>query len=262
MQPPTPALLVLAMFLGPVPAQSHETPVKKPEAPREEPLPRHAALDQILKTFVREGLVDYAGIRLAAQKELTAYLDGLATVAVDKLPRLDQFATYINLYNATMIRAVLDKTAKDAKWTPAAKDFGVFKEPLVRLASGTITLNDLENQVIRPRFQDLRIHVALVCGAHSCPPLLARAYEGLDLDRVLTDNLATFLHDSARNVVDRASKTVRLSRLFDWYKDDFGGEAGVRTLLTKHFDPEVATFRIEYLDYSWDLNAQRAPKDK
>lgn len=227
-------------------------------APPQEPSV-HALFDGILKNRVRDGLVEYPEIRKHDQGTLRSYLEQLAQVDVIKLDKKAQFAFYANLYNASMIQAVLDHTAKDKLWKPSASEFSVFKEKRVRLSSGVITLDHLENKILRPKFGDYRVHVALVCGAQSCPPLLPRAYEGKDLDKVLDANFKAFLRDTGRNRIDVGRKTVHLSKLFEWFKDDFGGEAGVRRLLKKEFGDEVSRYKIAYLEYSWELN-QKARK--
>lgn len=234
------------------------------QEPPPEPVPPKpvwvAGLDHILAAHVHGERVDYEALRKQDAGALRQLLDQLAAVDVAKLDRPARLAFYLDLYNATMLQAVLDHVAKDPKWTPAAAEFAVFEERRVRLASGVVTLNHLENEIVRKQFADPRIHVALVCGARSCPPLPDRAFAPADLDGVLDRRFAAFLADPSRNRVDRAAKVVRLSRLFEWYAADFGGEAGVRKLLGEHFGTEVARYRIEYLDYDWSLNAVQPPE--
>src|SRR5436190_369600 len=146
----------------------------------------HSAFDTILKATVKDGLVDYNAIKSNHLPALSAYLDALAKVDPAKLDRNEQLAFYINLYNATMIRTIIDRLSPT--YSPADKDYGVFKEPLVRLNGRTISLNDLENTIVRPTFKDPRIHVALVCGARSCPPLVPFAYTAANLDETLNAN--------------------------------------------------------------------------
>ncbi len=260
------SLLLLPLLAVCARAQVDPPPAPEPAAtPPATPPPAgapsmHAAFDRLLREHVADGLVDYAAIRDGDRDVLRSYLDRLAEVDPADLGRDARFAFYVNLYNAAMIEAVLDHTAKRPQWTPAADDFAVFKEPRVRLAKGKVTLDHLENEILRPRFEDARVHVALVCGARSCPPLLPRAYEAADLDRVLDANMKAFLHDPARNRIDHETRTARLSRIFEWFAADFGGEAGVRALLARHHGDAVARYRITYLDYSWELNRQPPKK--
>ena len=228
-----------------------------PESP---PASIHVTFGKLLRDRVQAGLVDYTAIRKHDAATLTGYLDRLASIEVKKLGKPEQCAFYANLYNATMIQAVLDHTQQDKDWKPSAKEFSVFKEPRVRLKSGTVTLDHLENEILRPEFKDYRVHVALVCGAVSCPPLLPRAYEGQDLDKVLDANFKSFLRDGVRNRIDARKKTALLSKLFEWFAADFGGEKGIRKLLEAEFGDNVAGYKISYLEYSWDLNEQKKQK--
>lgn len=256
-----------AITLSLLPLLVGSSGAQQPPQGKQEPRPTppveglHSQFDQLLKACVRDGLVDYERIRKESAPALRKYLDGIAAANFEGMTRNEKFSTYVNLYNATMLQAVLDHTDGPADWTPAAEDFGVFKEPRVRLGKRTLSLNELENEILRPQFKDARVHVALVCGARSCPPLLARAYGSSDLDAVLNENLRSFLRDDTRNAVDHAHKTLRLSKIFEWYREDFGGDAGVRRLLREHLGEKVAEYRIEYQDYSWQLNRKPPRKD-
>jgi hypothetical protein len=174
---------------------------------------------------------------------------------VEKLPRDEQLAHYINLYNATMLHAVAGRM-RDG-YTVAERDFAIFKEPLVRLAGGkTVSLDHLEHEIIRKQFKDPRIHVALVCAARSCPPLLNRAYRGNDLDQVLDANMKRFVTDASRNQIDETKRELRLSKIFEWFADDFGGKDAVPAYVARYCGKDVAAYRVSYVEYDWTLNAQ------
>ena len=217
--------------------------------------PDHSAFDGILKATVKDQRVDYAAVKQSHLDALNAYLDSLAKIDPVKLDKNDQLAFYINLYNATMIRTIVDR--KKPGYSTADNNYGVFKEPLVRLNGKTISLNDLENNVIRATFKDPRIHVALVCGARSCPPILPRAYEGKDIDATLDQNMKSFVADSFRNPIDDRAKTLKLSHIFDWYADDFGGKSAVPAFVGKYAGKDYGGYKVEFVDYSWELNGQK-----
>ncbi len=214
----------------------------------------HTAFDTILARAVSNELVDYTLIRREFLPDLTAYLDRLADTRPDIMPLSEQLAFYINLYNATMIKAVIDRYRPG--YRPDENDFSVFKDPLVRLVGKTISLNHLENNIIRPTFQDPRIHVALVCGARSCPPLLPRAYRAAELDKTLDENMRRFVTDGSRNRIDGRDKKLYLSSIFDWYADDFGGRANLATYIDRYHPEYVAGYDVSFQPYSWELNAQ------
>ncbi len=212
----------------------------------------HSRFDTILQQTVNDGRVDYQAIRHQHLRALEQYLNSLAQADVSGLPRQEQLAFYINLYNATVIRLVIARY--HSGYSPSDSGFSLFVEPLVRLKGRTISLNDLENKVIRPTFNDPRIHVALVCAARSCPPLLPRAYRGDDLDRVLEANMRRFLTDVTNNRVDHTTKKLRLSQIFEWYADDFGGKARLAEYVSRYRPDSVAGYSVVFIPYSWELN--------
>ena len=237
------------------PAKPMAAPAAKPAAAPAAPAAgnRHDAFDMILKKTVANERVDYAAIKANHAADLTAYLDRMAQVDPAALPEKERLAFFINVYNATMIQAVLDRN-KDG-WSPAADDYAVFKADLVRLQSGKVSLNHLENEIVRKQFKEPRIHVALVCGARSCPPLIARAYRAGDLDAVLEANMKAFVTSGTRNMVDDGAKPLKLSKIFDWYKDDFGGDTGRLAYIDKYTASDTSGYTAMFQDYDWTLNA-------
>lgn len=213
----------------------------------------HAELDRLLRVYVHNERIDYRALQSKDGAALERYLAALAEVDPAALPREERLAFYLNLYNATMIHAVIERM-KD-KWRPDADGFALFKAPLVHLRGRTVSLDNLEHEIIRPQFKEPRIHVALVCGARSCPPILPRAYHGAYLDSTLEQNMRRFVNDPTRNQIDAAKRTLRLSRIFDWYNADFGGKAKLGEYLSRYTPQPVTGWKIEYLPYDWSLNA-------
>lgn len=242
------ALLALAAFM---PSASGSSPALRPGPVS------HAPLDRLLAAHVRGEGVDYAALRTRDLGRLVAYLDTLAAVDPASLPAKERLAFELNLYNATVLRAVCERLRPG--WSPAESSFAVFGAPLVRRAGHAISLNALENDIIRSAFRDPRVHVALVCAARSCPPLPPRAYRAGDLDSVLDANMRRFLADTTRNRVDARAKRLELSRLFDWYAADFGGAGAVAAYVAKWTGRPVAGWPVTFRDYDWSLNAAARP---
>jgi hypothetical protein len=216
----------------------------------------HAVFNTLLKKYVHEGLVDYEGIRKHGMKQLGDYLKQLSEVKFAQLSDDEQLAAYINLYNATMLHAIA--RSYQPGFTPAQDDYKIFKQPQVRLSTGKISLNDLENNVIRPTFKDPRVHVALVCGAISCPPLLSEAYDAKTLDKVLDAKFRHWLMaEPTRNRVDAQTKTLYLSQIFNWYAQDFGGKDKVPSYISKYLPGDLSGYSIKFLDYDWSLNVKK-----
>ena len=141
---------------------------------------------------------------------------------------------------------------------------GVFSSPwkqkIARLGGRRLSLDNLEHDILRPKFKDPRIHFALNCASRGCPPLLGRPYRGQNLNATLDDVTRDFINDPKRTVV-REDK-LYLSKIMDWFGGDFKNDQvgfvlryarqGLRDDLLK----AGGELEIEYLDYDWSLNGK------
>ncbi len=207
----------------------------------------------LLEKNVGTGTVDYVNIEKNHKIELRTILDAYAQVDPASLGEKPRLAYYINLYNATMIQAVVDRY-NNGDFKPSDDDFKVFKDPIVRTKAGPTSLNVLENGLIRKQFGDPRIHAALVCAAASCPELIPTAYTADNLDQLLDANVKKWLSDPNRNVIDATNKTLKLSSIFNWYAVDFGGKDNLPKWVGEKLGKDLSGYRIEFLDYDWALN--------
>jgi hypothetical protein len=225
--------------------------------------PDYALLDEVLLQNVRNGYVDYDGI--AADPKFAQFVEALAQ-APDPLSTPDaELAYYINAYNAFAIRGILDG------YSPATR-FGryrFFKSREFRLAGTAITLEELEHERIRAR-GDERIHFAIVCASMSCPRLANRAYLPETLDAQLDEAAQRFVNDITRNQFDITQRTAFLSRIFEWYREDFEKAGGSLPAYLARYVQEPAAraalnegrLAIRYLPYDWDLNGRYAAAGK
>lgn len=228
----------------------------------------HSLLDALLKKHVRGGLVDYDG--LAKAPELPRYLDALSRADVAALPDKERLAFWINAYNAYTLHLINKHGERESirninKTLGVVKAKGPWQEEIVRAGGRVLSLDDVEHGIVRKEFQEPRIHFALVCAAVSCPPLRTEAYTGEALFAQLQDQARVFLLQSpAKNRVDVPAKTVYLSKIFDYYKEDFGGtEAAIGKYVATFHPPgparallESGAFKLEYTEYDWSLNKQ------
>jgi hypothetical protein len=172
----------------------------------------------------------------------------------DAWSREEQLAFYINAYNALTVDAVLDR------WpiTSVMRVRGFFDRILHMVAGREMTLNQLEGDIIRARFRDPRIHFVVNCASVSCPPLAREAYTAANLESALETQTRTFLR--ASTTLDRQRRRATVTKLFEWYRDDWGGVDGVRNFLAERLEEGDAAFvrdpgtRLVYADYDWDLN--------
>ena len=227
----------------------------------------HREWNAMLADYVTNGMVDYNAFQRDAR--FTAYLAQLGRASVATLPRDEQLAYWINVYNAYTIQ-LLNSRKERTSIRDINKVLGVtlkspWAEPIVKADRRTLTLDDVEHEIIRKQFKDPRIHVALVCAAMGCPPLRSEAYEAARLDAQLDDQARQFLAQSAKNRVVVKSGTVYGSPIFTWYREDFGGTLqGVGAFWAKYLPagPEqelVRSGRFTWVDtdYDWRINLRR-----
>ncbi len=226
----------------------------------------HSAFTAVLAEVVDErGFVDYAALA-AARAPLDDYLRRLAATDPSALADDDRLAFWLNVYNAYTLKLVVDnypvgsiRDVVSGAFVPLVNT--PFKVEFVTVGGETMTLDAVEHGTIRAEFDEPRIHFALVCGARSCPPLRAEAYTGDRLDAQLDDQAHRFLHNPAKNRVPADDETIRLSKIFDWFGDDFGDDDAARqAFLASYFDGNVrakleqGAYDVAFLDYDWSLN--------
>jgi hypothetical protein len=228
----------------------------------------HSVLDRLLKDNVDAlGMVDYDAF--ARSPEFRRYLDQLARADLRPLPRGEQLALWINAYNAYTIELINRHGERRSirninRTLGLVRGKGPWSESLAEVAGTSYTLDQIEHEIIRPRFQEPRIHFALVCAAVGCPPLRQEAFTGSRLDRHLEEQAREFLLASpTKNGVDVATRRVHLSPIFRWYAADFGrNDAALGRYLARYFSGpqrellESGRFQIEYTHYDWSLNSQ------
>lgn len=223
----------------------------------------------LLSDHVRGHEVDYR--RIQKDPRLDTYLDQLAATDPKSLPSRDaQLALWINAYNAYTLKLITTvypvKTIRSitALGQTGSEDAGKPWDIAFAVVGGqTYTLEHIEHQIIRPQFKDARIHFALVCAAISCPKLRPEAYVADRLDDQLNDQGRWFLAN--RNQLDGRRRTAKLSQLFNWFAEDFGGNpANILNFIADFATPDVAQslrhdpdrWTTTFLDYDWSLNTR------
>ena len=182
---------------------------------------------------------------------LQTVVDGIAKEAVSGLDKRQQLAFYINAYNAWILHEALGKYP-----TKSVKDtfFTFFTGKHITVAGQQTSFKALEDNVIR-KLGEPRVHFALNCASRSCPPLNREAFSAPKLEEQF-EKLAKGYVNSERGVKYSAeTKTAQLSKIFDWYKDDFKGEGGPLAFINKRrATPIPNDAKISYQEYDWGLN--------
>ncbi len=242
-------------------------------------VPDHAAFTRILEQVVESPLVDYAGLA-ETRSDLDRYIASLGNTdpsALERAPREERLAFWINAYNACMLKIVIDhypirsrgmgligRIRNQLAGRPANSVWqirDVFTTEHCTVAGEPRSQDEIEHEIIRPTFGDPRIHFAVNCAARSCPVLWPEAYEADRIDDQLDGAVESFIDTPSQFTLERGEPaTLHLNRVMDWYQDDFGGIPGLRDFFAKYLEPEQARIvrsedtQISFYDYDWTLN--------
>lgn len=219
----------------------------------------HSLWGHLLTKHNHNGRVDYNGMQ-ADETQLDTYLALLEKTKPESLERSEALAYYINLYNAWTVKLILSKYPN----LKSIKDIGtLLKSPwkieLIPLNGKKVSLDHVEHDIIRPQFEDPRIHFAINCAALSCPPLWQTPFKGSALNQQLDQATTQFINDPKSNSLK--GKTLYLSRIFKWFNEDF--KDGVEVFVRRYAQGELKTAletvpdgpSIKYLKYDWSLNS-------
>jgi len=206
--------------------------------------------------------VDYAAI--AASSDWQRLVAGLAAVDTGKLKTCEQqLAFWVNAYNILAI----DLVAKNYP-LKSIRDIGSLLRPVWKRTAGVVggrnySLDHVEHKIVRP-LGDPRAHAVVICASTSCPALPREPLTAERLDAQLDAAMRQWIADPGKGLrVDRAANTIQLSRIFDWFEEDFSAAGGVLAVATRYaparerewLQAHAATARIDYFDYDWDVNA-------
>ncbi|MDF1794008.1 MAG: DUF547 domain-containing protein [Thalassobaculaceae bacterium] len=210
--------------------------------------------------------VDYGRVEEVERTELGAIVDELAAVAVTGLNRGEQFAYWINLYNALTLKVVLDHyPVTSMHGIDLGGDVlseGPWKAPLATVEGVELSLDDIEHRILRPIWPEPRVHYAVNCAAVGCPNLKTTAWRAGSLEADLNAAARAFINHPrgvALRPVDGRPHLI-VSKLYDWFAEDFGGsEESVLAHLRTHAEGETATAlaalnHIHGTAYDWTLN--------
>ncbi len=227
----------------------------------------HGAWEAFLQRYLMTGSdginrIAYGQVTSTDASALKSYIDGLSKVAITSHARPEQMAYWINLYNALTVQVIIDhypvESIRDIDISPGLFSDGPWGKKLVVIEGEKVALDDIEHQILRPIFQDSRIHYAVNCASIGCPNLQPTPFEADSLDRQLDDAAIEFVNH--RRAVEIDSGQVSASSIFEWFEEDFGGnDQGVIAHLKAYAAPDLA-MKLEgvgFIDdhgYDWRLN--------
>lgn len=250
----------------------------------------HAAWGALLAKHVvvidggKASQVRYAGFA-QDRAALKSYLDTLSSVTPAEFAawtKPQQMAFLVNAYNAFTIEKVLTRYP-DLK---SIRDFGrvignPFRDRFFVLLGTESSLDRIEHELLRAKgvYDEPRVHFAVNCASVGCPMLREEPYVAERLDAQLEAQTVRFLSDATRNRYDPARRTLEVSKIFDWFKEDWqSGYRGIgkdaapitsrEQFFAKYADALAATQEgreavrgqkvpLAFLEYDWALNDVR-----
>lgn len=227
----------------------------------------HGAWDGLLETYVRPdgtgiNRIAYRRWKSGGRAALDRYLAMLETVAVTRLSRAEQYAFWVNLYNARTIAVVLDHypvaSIRDINLGGSLFGGGPWSARLMTIEGEKLSLDDVEHKILRPIWGDPRTHYAVNCASIGCPNLASKPFSAKSLEAMLDEGARSYVNHPRGVSVKNGKLTI--SRIWQWYREDFGSnDADVIRHLSAYAAPglqrELASLReIDGYAYDWNLN--------
>ena len=195
----------------------------------------------------------YAKIH-ANPKTLNSLLKIAETFKVSKNDTNTYRAFWINAYNLSVIKGIINHYPTTS---PLAHP-GFFDKTTYYLAGKSITINAIENQMLRTVFKDARFHFVLVCGAKGCPPIINKAYMPDTVETLLNQQTKLALNSNSFIKLNDTEKSFKTSEILKWYKVDFTMNGSSEIDFINRFRTEKipANYTLSYFPYDWNLNSQ------
>ena len=221
----------------------------------------HKVFTELLQKYVADGLVNYKGLK--QDQNFEAYLNQMTKTDPSKLSEKEELAFWINAYNAFTLKIAIENYPLKSIQEIKLGEKSVWDGEFISINKKKYSLNDIEHKILRVKFKEPRIHFAIVCASISCPPLRNEAYEVNKLNNQLQEQAIEFLRDDERNSFDIKNKRADISKIFDWFGEDFGKSGKEILKYISKFLPEdvqkdigqnINKWTISYKKYDWNLN--------
>lgn len=265
----------------------------------------HTLFNEVLGEVVHDGHVDYGGLKdsVFLLDEYIKKLSGVTTEQYERWTAKQKLAFWINAYNAFTLKVITDNYPITRSWTLIGIFYapsnsilqipGVWTDIKFEAAGRSVTLDHIEHEIIRKKFDEPRIHAAINCASISCPDLRGESYTSERLDYQLDQASYEFVNDEKKGfrivrgeaehdsqvsgfyrVSDKPGE-IKISRIFRWFGEDFEGHyddeghfenrppslRGVLGYITKYIESDKKReflknnrYRVSYLGYDWGLN--------
>ena len=213
-------------------------------------------LDKYLVVQGEDHLLRYGAFEPQDTLKLNRYIESLETLDPRQLRQNQQYAYWVNLYNAVTVKLIIDHyPVSSITKLGGLFSFGPWDQDVLTINGQDVTLNDIEHRILRPIWQDPRTHYAVNCASLGCPNLQASAFTAENTEALLEQAAEAFINSYKGAEIQ--GETLTLSSIYDWFAADFGDKEALFDHLT-HYRAELAEFsgKIRY-DYDWQLNERK-----
>lgn len=224
-----------------------------------------AFLDDHLEPGIKAGipanLINYSAVK--NDERIDTLIELLNQYPKEKLVSNEQkIAFYLNAYNILAIHKVAQNWPLVRLKSLGTYLKPVWTHPVPDVCGEKMTLRKLEHEILR-KLGDPRIHFALNCASMSCPDLRAEPYIASQLEEQLEDQTRTFLSQVGKGYEIVGDNEVKLSPLFDWFRDDFEPVGGAMNYARQYLPESESPWEITgYLHYNWDVNCHLTTSEK
>ena len=233
-------LLITLLFFGALQVQSQTT-----------------VLNALLSTYVdASGNVDYKGLR-KNRAILDVYLNDLEKTVPGKKWSSDKAkAFWMNVYNAYTIKLVLESYPLKKITDIKRKGKNAWKIPFAKVGGQIYSLDYIEHKILRRWHDDPRIHVGINAASKSGPKFINFVFTEKNVNKKLEQLMKGFINDATKNKI--AASKVELSKMFEWYKEDFTYNIALIDYINKYSKTKINdNAEVLYLEYDWALNDKR-----
>ncbi len=239
------------------------------------PLSKEIISHQLWQEFLNQNLitndehinlVDYAHITKENLSLLKEYLQRMAQININNYSRAEQLAYWINVYNALTVQTVANyypiTTIQEINISPGLFSVGPWGANLITIKGATLSLDDINNRIIRPIWNDPRTHYALNNASIGAPNLNKQVYQGHLLEEQLNEAASNYIN-SLRGVSMIEGRLI-ISKLYDWYEEDFGGTKQDVIFHLLQFAKEPLKSQLKHINsidsyiYNWHINSPAA----
>lgn len=262
------------LFANIVPASAKTKPLSFWETSNETKAKEidHSPWQRILNSYVQvhsSGVnrFDYAALKASTQDKvkLAGYLNYLQQLDPREYSKAEQKAYWINLYNSLTVKLVVEAYPVDsireicANRPSGSQCSGPWKETHAKAADRQLTLDNIENDILRPVWKDNLIHYGLSCASYGCPNLLKTAFTAENTDKLLATAAREYVNHP-RGVNFLEDDLLVISSIYDWYIEDFGkSEQDIIRHLQSYADKKLAKRLADFkgtidYEYDWSLN--------